>query len=91
MVAGMDVMLFMIGVLLGLVGGSALCIRYLRQEMTARIGPSIELLRLQLDNVQSGVNLALANWHAELHDHSMARAEWERGRRVQPGGDPRDE
>lgn len=65
----MSILLFLIGALSGLVLGAALCVRYLRQELTARIGPTLDLLLLKLDNVHSSVNIALANWHAELHNH----------------------
>lgn len=65
----MSVLIFLIGVLSGLVVGAALCMRYVRQEVTARIGPTMDLVLLKLDNLQSAVNLALANWHAELHHH----------------------
>ncbi|MGH3795538.1 MAG: hypothetical protein ACRDSP_11675 [Pseudonocardiaceae bacterium] len=73
----MLVLIFLIGALLGLVLGAALCVRYLRQELTARIGPSMDLLLLKLDNVHSAVNIALANWHAELHNHPQQRGDHE--------------
>jgi hypothetical protein len=66
------VLIFFLGALLGLVVGVIGCVRYVRQELTARIGPTMDLMQLQLDNVQSAVNLALASWHAQLHDHAMA-------------------
>jgi len=65
----MSVLIFLIGALLGLVLGAALCMRYVRQEVTARIGPTMDLVLLKLDNMHSAVNIALANWHAELHRH----------------------
>lgn len=68
----MSVLIFLIGALLGLVIGAALCVRYVRQELTARIVPTMDLLELKVDNVQSAVNLALASWHAELHGHPPA-------------------
>jgi predicted component of type VI protein secretion system len=71
----MSVLIFLIGALLGLVLGAALCVRYLRQELTARLGPTLDLLLLKLDNVHSAVNVALANWHAELHNHPQPRAD----------------
>ncbi|MCA1603035.1 MAG: hypothetical protein LC776_15840 [Acidobacteria bacterium] len=71
----MFVLVFLIGALLGLVLGAAICIRYLRQELTARIGPTMDLLQLQLQNLQTGVNIALANWHAELHRHNHRNAD----------------
>ena len=73
----MSVLIFLIGALLGLVVGAALCVRYLRQEVTARIGPTMDLVLLKLDNVHSAVNVALANWHAELHNHQQPRGESE--------------
>ncbi len=80
----MSVLIFLIGALLGLVLGAAVCVRYLRQELTARIGPTMDLLQLQLHNLQGSVDIALANWHAELHGHtpspSPRRNEWTRSR-----------
>ena len=66
----MSALIFLTGALLGLVVGAAACVRYVRQELTDRLGPGIELIHLQLSNVQAAVNLALANWHAELHGHT---------------------
>jgi hypothetical protein len=63
----MIVLIFTLGTLLGIVVGVLGCVRYVRQELTARIAPTMQLMQLQLDNVQSAVNLALATWHAELH------------------------
>jgi hypothetical protein len=84
----MSVLIFVIGALLGVVLGAAICVRYIRQELTARIGPTMELLRLQVENLQSAVNIALANWHAELHVHqqSVPRDEYERDRNLPDRG-----
>lgn len=71
----MSVLIFLIGALLGLVLGAALCMRYVRQEVTARIGPTMDLVLLKLDNMHSAVNIALANWHAELHNHPRPHRE----------------
>lgn len=68
----MSVLIFLIGTLIGVVVGSAICVRYLRQEVAARIGPKMDLLQMQMETLQSAVNLALANWHAELHQHRMS-------------------
>lgn len=69
----MTVLIFFIGALLGMILGVAGCIRYVRQELTARIGPTMHLIQLQLDNVQSAVHLALATWHAEIHGHTAGQ------------------
>ncbi|MGH4018914.1 MAG: hypothetical protein ACRDT0_06650, partial [Pseudonocardiaceae bacterium] len=57
-VVPMSVLIFLIGLLLGMVVGAALCVHYVRQELTARIGPTMDLVLLKLDNVQGAVNLA---------------------------------
>lgn len=53
----LTVLTFVVGVLLGLVVGAAACVRYIRQELTARIGPSLDLLQLRIANMQSTVEL----------------------------------
>jgi len=71
-VVAMTVLIFFIGALLGLLIGAVACVRYVRQEMTARIEPSIDLMQMRLTNVQSSVDLALAAWHAEMHSNHHA-------------------
>jgi hypothetical protein len=65
----MPVMIFLVGTLLGLLGGTLVCARYIRQEMTASIGPKLKLIQLHLDNLEAEVNLALATRAAQLHHH----------------------
>ena len=65
------VLVFLVGALLGLIVGAVACVRYVRQEMTARIAPNIESLRAQLDHLQVEVNLALMTWHNKLHDQAL--------------------
>ncbi len=62
----MTLMIFVIGALLGVLGGGALCVRYLRHEVAADIGPKLRLIQLQLDNVEAELSLALATRRAEL-------------------------
>jgi hypothetical protein len=56
-----------VGILLGLVISTVVAVRYVRQEMVARVEPSIDLMQMRLANMQSSVHLALAAWHAEMH------------------------
>jgi hypothetical protein len=44
----------------------ALCIRYIRHEMTADIIPALRRLENQLDSLESQVNLAVMSRYAEL-------------------------
>jgi hypothetical protein len=61
--------IFTLGILLGIAGGSALCVRYVRQEVAADIGPRLRRLQSQLDNVEAAINLALVTRYAELSRH----------------------
>jgi hypothetical protein len=61
--------IFFLGILLGIAGGSALCVRYVRQEFAADIGPRLRRLQNQLDNVEAAINLALVTRYAELSRH----------------------
>jgi hypothetical protein len=54
---------FFAGALLGALLGGALCVRYLRQEIAANIGPKIQHIQLQLDNIQAELNLAITTRH----------------------------
>lgn len=74
-----EVLFFVVGALLGLIVGVAACVRYVRQELTAHIAPSIESLRAQLSHLQLEVNLALTNWHNELHGHTLGDQPTRRG------------
>ena len=62
----MVVMIFLIGLLLGILGGGALCVRYLRQEIAADVGPRLRQMQMQLDNLNRELNLALATRLADL-------------------------
>jgi hypothetical protein len=59
-------MLFLVGGLLGMLGGGAIVVRYLRHEIAADIGPRLRHLQLQLDNLEAAVNLALMTRYTEL-------------------------
>ena len=59
-------LVFLVGALLGLLMGGALCVRYLRREVAADIGPKLKHVQLQLDNIQTELTLASTTRHAEL-------------------------
>jgi uncharacterized membrane-anchored protein YhcB (DUF1043 family) len=50
--------LVLLGILLGLVIGALVCARYLRQEMTANVGPRLRRIEMQLDTLRAELNLA---------------------------------
>jgi hypothetical protein len=62
----MTFMIFVVGALLGTLAGGALCVRYLRREVAADIGPRLRRIELQLGTLESATNLALFTRYAEL-------------------------
>ena len=64
--------IFLVGALLGVLMGGALCVRYLRREIADDIGPKLKRLQLQLDNIEAELNLAITMRQAELSACSPA-------------------
>jgi hypothetical protein len=62
------ILIFLIGVQLGLLAGAMLCIRYLRREVAADIGPRLKRIETQLENLEAATNLALMTQYAELSE-----------------------
>jgi hypothetical protein len=81
----MVLLIFVLGALLGVLAGGALCVYHLRSAITGDIGPQLkrmhadidpQLRRMQnqLDNIESAVNLAMASRYAELSQLSWTPA-----------------
>ena len=86
-------LIFFLGILLGVAGGSVMCVRYLRQEVAAEIGPRLRRLQAQLDNVEAAINLALVTRYADLSRHpveGIAQPVPRTGDRGQSGGEACD-
>jgi hypothetical protein len=66
------VLIFFVGALLGVLMGGALCVRYLRHEVAADITPRLQHVQLQLDNLETAINLALVTRYAEISGHLTA-------------------
>jgi hypothetical protein len=73
----MNLLIFFVGALLGVLAGGALCVHYLRsaiaddigpqlRRMHADIDPQLRRMQNQLDNIESALNLAIASRYAEL-------------------------
>ena len=58
--------IFILGALLGILGGGAVCVRYLRHEIAADIGPELRRMQGKLDNLEAALNLALMTRYADL-------------------------
>ena len=57
---------FLVGALLGILAGGAVCARYLRQEVAAELRPRLHRIQMQLDNLEAEINLVAATQLAEL-------------------------
>jgi len=59
-------MWFVLGALIGALLGCLICIRYLRREIAADIGPRLRRIETQLDNLETALNLALVTRYVDL-------------------------
>lgn len=59
-------LIFLLGILLGVAAGCLVCVRYLRHEIAADIGPRLQRLQHQLDNLEMAINLAMVTRYADL-------------------------
>ncbi|MGH3297366.1 MAG: hypothetical protein ACRDP7_36790 [Trebonia sp.] len=63
---GSTPLIFVLGALIGVLAGGALCVRYLRHEIAADIGPRLRRVQVQLDSLESALNLVLITRYAEM-------------------------
>ncbi len=64
----MIVLIFLIallGLVIGLLFGALLCIRFIRQEVAADIGPRLRAIQAQLDAIEAELGLAIGTRYAE--------------------------
>ena len=61
----MDPLIFVEGLELGMLAGGAVCMRYLRREISADVGPKLRRVQGQLDNLEAALNLALMTRYAD--------------------------
>jgi hypothetical protein len=62
----MVMLTFVVGLLLGTLIGGAFCVRYLRREIAANVGPQLRQLNFKIEALESVLNLALVTRHTEL-------------------------
>jgi hypothetical protein len=63
-------LIFFVGALLGVIMGGAICVRYLRREIAADIGPKLKRIQVQLDTIESQLNLAIITRYEEFGTRS---------------------
>lgn len=69
---------FLVGLiflLLGVLCGGTLCVHYLRREIVGDLGPKLKRIQLQLDNIETEMNLAITMRHAELSAWSPGKSD----------------
>jgi hypothetical protein len=59
-------MIVLVAVLIGILAGGAVCVRYLRREIAGDIGPRLRRMQLQLDNLEAEIQLAITTQLAQL-------------------------
>jgi hypothetical protein len=59
-------MWFLLGILVGAIAASLIRLAYLRREVAADIEPRLRRIQLQLDNLETAVNLAVVTRYAEM-------------------------
>ena len=67
------ILIFLVGLQLGALAGAVFCIKYLRRELTADIGPKLKRMQAQLDSLEAALNLAVLSRYAELGDRLTAQ------------------
>jgi hypothetical protein len=65
----MTALIFTLGALVGLLAGALLCIRFIRQEVAADIGPRLRRIQVQLDALEAEVGLVIGTRYAEVSAH----------------------
>jgi hypothetical protein len=59
-------MWFLLGMLIGAIAGCLIRVAYLRREIAADIGPRLRRIQLQLDNLETAVNLGMVTRYADI-------------------------
>jgi uncharacterized membrane-anchored protein YhcB (DUF1043 family) len=70
----MTLVLFLMGILIGVLLGGAICVRFLRREISADIGPKLRTIQGQLDRLDSEISLALATNLSEISERYARKA-----------------
>jgi len=62
------ILVFLVGLQLGALVGAFFCMRYLRREVAAEVGPKLKRIQVQLDSLEATLNLALLSRYTELSE-----------------------
>lgn len=67
------VMWFLLGTLVGAIAASLTRLVYLRREVAADIEPRLRRIQLQLDNLETAINLAMMTRYADMAETRLSR------------------
>lgn len=67
-------LIFLVGLLLGVLIGGALCVHHLRREIAANVGPQLRQLSLKIETLESVLNLALITRQGEQSSSTATSA-----------------
>jgi hypothetical protein len=70
-----SMLIFISGALLGVIIGGTLCVCHLRREIAADIGPQLKRVQLQLDTLETQLNLAIMTRYTELSSRPPGKTE----------------
>jgi hypothetical protein len=68
-------MWFLLGILVGAIAAGLIRLAYIRREVAADIEPRLRRIQLQLDNLETALNLAIVTRYADLADNRLPRPE----------------
>jgi hypothetical protein len=66
-------MWFLLGTLVGAIAASLIRLVYLRREVAADIEPRLRRIQLQLDNLETAINLAMMTRYADMAENRLSR------------------
>jgi hypothetical protein len=59
-------LIFILGMLLGTLMGGVVCLRLFRQQVTGEFDPRLRQMQLQLNSVETAINVALMTHYDEI-------------------------
>jgi hypothetical protein len=63
---GSALLIFVVGTLAGVLAGGVACLRLFRQQVAGEFGPRLRRMQLQLESLETAINLALLTRYDEI-------------------------
>jgi uncharacterized membrane-anchored protein YhcB (DUF1043 family) len=62
----MTALILLVGLLIGLLGGALISIRFVRQEVMGNLGPQLQQMRGQLNSIEAEITYLASSRYAEI-------------------------